>query len=140
MAPGALWLESAYVPHALRSAAGEEQPLEVLAGRRIAAFCGIGNPAAFRQALAACGYEVVLFREFADHFPYPSAVLGELARWSDAADVAGVVCTHKDLVKIHDWSGNMPLWALASRLQIECGEGELTAALEPLVVRALEVR
>ena len=140
-APRALWLESSYVPQALRSATGEEQPLDWLAGRRIAAFCGIGNPASFRQALAACGLDVAQFREFADHFAYPPAVIDDLARWADAADVHAVVCTHKDLVKTGNrWSGSKPLWALASRLQIQSGEPELTAALELLARRALATR
>ena len=37
---------------------------------RVAAFCGIGNPAGFRHTLAACGYTVADFREFPDHHAY----------------------------------------------------------------------
>ena len=39
--------------------AAPEQPLESLAGQRVAALCGIGNPAGFRHTLATCGYQVV---------------------------------------------------------------------------------
>ncbi len=95
----------------------------------------------FARALAACGLDVAQFREFADHFAYPPSVIDDLARWADAADVHAVVCTHKDLVKTGNrWSGSKPLWALASRLQIQSGEPELTAALELLARRALATR
>jgi tetraacyldisaccharide 4'-kinase len=140
-APRAIWVEAAYAPHALRSAQGVERPLAELAGQRIAAFCGIGNPAGFRHAVERCGYQVAALREFADHFAYAPQDLDGLARWSDAQDVAGVLCTHKDLVKIGDrWSGGKPLWALSSRLEITAGRRELEAALMPLAQRATKSR
>ena len=39
----------------LRNVAGQTQPLDSLAGERVAAFCGIGNPAAFRRTLEELG-------------------------------------------------------------------------------------
>src|SRR5262249_44114133 len=42
-------------------------PLELLAGRPVAAFCGIGNPEAFRRTLAGLGAELRAFRTFPDH-------------------------------------------------------------------------
>lgn len=140
-APRALWLEATHAPCALRSAAGAELPLASLAGKRIAAFCGIGNPAGFHGALARSGYEVAGKREFADHFAYRAADVAELARWSHALDVAAVVCTRKDLVKIGGrWQGHKPLWALVARLEITSGRAELEAALEPFARRATEAR
>jgi tetraacyldisaccharide 4'-kinase len=137
VAPRALWLEAAYAPHALRSAAGTEQPLESLSGQRVAAFCGIGNPAGFQGALARLGYDVAGRREFADHFAYRETDIAELARWSDALDVTAIVCTRKDLVKIGDrWRGAKPLVALAGRLEITIGRSDLDAALAPLAERA----
>ena len=72
-------------------------------------------------------------REFADHFAYTAGDIEGLARWSDGLDVAGVLCTCKDLVKITvPWPGRAPLWAVSSRLQITHGQRELEAALRPL--------
>jgi tetraacyldisaccharide 4'-kinase len=136
-APGALWLEATHAPQALRAASGQEQPLDTLKGRRVASFCGIGNPAGFRHALDRCGYDVAATRTFADHFAYPPPALAELARLADGLDVAAVVCTHKDLVKIGDrWPGKTPLWAVSSRLEIVTGQAELEARLEQLAARA----
>jgi len=135
-APQALWLESTYAPQTLRATDGSEQPLDSLAGHAIAAFCGIGNPAAFRQSLTTCGYDVRQFREFPDHFAYPSETIAELAAWPNA-EAAAVLCTYKDLVKIRDrWTGEKPLLALSSRLQIQTGEDQLIASLARIVARA----
>lgn len=133
-APTAIWAEASYVPQRLVAADGHEWPIAHLAGRRIAAFCGIGNPAGFRRSLAGLEYEVVAFREFADHFAYPPRDVEELARWADRLGVEGVVCTCKDLVKIGDrYGAATPLWALASRLEFLSGQAELEAALRRVV-------
>ncbi|MEX2114767.1 MAG: tetraacyldisaccharide 4'-kinase [Pirellulales bacterium] len=134
-APHAVWAEATHAPEALESSQGVRQPLQSLAGQSIAAFCGLGNPAGFRHALAGCGYRVVAMREFADHHPYTEADIETLAAWVDALDVAAVVCTGKDLVKIANrWRAKTPLWALSSRLQILAGQCELETALAPLVL------
>jgi tetraacyldisaccharide 4'-kinase len=136
-APAAVWVEATHAPHALRSTADMEQRLSVLAGKRVAAFCGIGNPAGFRHALAACRYEVVALRELADHCSYTAAGIEALAHWSDNLDVAGVLCTGKDLVKIGPrWPGTKPLWALSSRIEIVAGREEFEAVLWPIAQRA----
>jgi tetraacyldisaccharide 4'-kinase len=136
-APAAIWVEATYAPRALVSADGQERPLADLAGKRVAAFCGIGNPAGFRHSLARTGCELVALREFADHFAYAPCDVEALARWADSLGVAGVVCTSKDLVKIGDrWPGATPLWGLAARLQIVAGQEPFEAALRSLIGQA----
>jgi tetraacyldisaccharide 4'-kinase len=136
-APTAVWVEVTYAPVCLESANGERLGLDSLRGQRIAAFCGIGNPLGFRRALEGCGFEVAAIREFPDHFPYSGADVEALSRWSDGLDVAAVLCTGKDLVKITTrWPGRAPLWAVSSRLQITHGQVELEAVLRPLAERA----
>lgn len=136
-APGALWLEAAHAPQALLSPSGAEQPPETLAGQRIAAFCGIGNPAGFHHSLVQCRYQLAASMEFADHMDYTPEGIRGIARWADALGVAAVVCTHKDLVKVgRHWAGSTPLWALAGRLQIHLGQAELETALDRLARRA----
>lgn len=138
-APHALWCESTYTPHALRTAAGQLLPLHASAGERVAAFCGIGNPESFRRALLACGYQLADLRILADHFPYPAAELTALARWSNSLEVDSVICTDKDLVKVADrWQGERPLTALASQLHVTFGADELVARLVPLADRAAD--
>ncbi len=136
-APRALWVEATHAPRALVSPTGEQLPFGHLAGQKIAAFCGIGNPAGFWHSLAGCGYRLAAKQEFADHHAYSPADIESLASWSGGLDVAAVVCTGKDLVKIGGrWPGARPLFALSSQMQILAGKAEFEAVLMPLVRRA----
>jgi tetraacyldisaccharide 4'-kinase len=136
-APRAVWTEATHAPEHLEAANGASHPLEALAGRSVAMFCAIGNPAGFRHALSACGYQVVAAREFADHYTYTDSDLEQLAAWADQLDVAAVVCTGKDLVKIANrWPAKTPLFALRSRLRILTGQSEVESLLNRLLVSA----
>jgi tetraacyldisaccharide 4'-kinase len=130
VAPQALWLELIHRPQRLINASGEEMPLEELKGRQIAAFCGIGNPAGFRHALASIGAQVAAWRELPDHCSYDDRMLGRLEDWLRIAAGSHVVCTRKDLVKIpHATLAGKQLWALAIGLEIVRGQEELERLL-----------
>ncbi|HJS06394.1 MAG TPA: tetraacyldisaccharide 4'-kinase [Pirellulales bacterium] len=135
LAPRALWAECVHAPIVLVTASGAEVPLDALRGRRVAAFCGIGNPAGFRHTLASCGYEVSLFREFADHHAYRQTDVESLIDWADQAEVSAVICTHKDLVKISlDQLGDKPLYALRVGMEFLVGQTELEARLSQILL------
>ena len=139
-APRAIWLEMAHRPRRLLSAAGETTPLDTLAGRSVAGFAGIGNPAGFQHTLAECGYRVQAFRELPDHHVYDRRSIETLARWTDSLDgIEAAITTHKDLVKINaERLGRHSLWALTVELEILAGHEELEAKLRPLAKRALQ--
>ena len=104
------------------SSTGGKEPIESFHDRPVAAFCGIGNPAGFRHTLASCGYRVAGFREFPDHHAYTPRDLAALARWAGDCGAAAVLCTQKDLVKLHvDRLGDLPLRAVAIDLEILAG-------------------
>lgn len=135
LAPQALWLELAHQPTALVSHSGASEPLETWRGRRVAAFCGIGNPAGFRHTLANCGLEIAAFREYPDHFAYPPRAVAELeASLRGQSGIAAAVCTRKDLVKLPQESlAGLPLLALEIELAITHGgeafEGQLASTV-----------
>jgi tetraacyldisaccharide 4'-kinase len=110
--------------------------LESLAGRRVLAFCGIGNPAGFRHTLASSGYDIADFIEFPDHHRYTDRDVDRLSRWSrQHADAAAVICTHKDLVKVNrEQIADLPLWALEIGVAIREGRDLLEQRLEGLVI------
>ena len=72
----------------------------MLAGRRVTAFCGIGNPAGFRHTLTATGCELVAWHEFPDHYAFNDQDVAELDRTVQRSNGELVLCTHKDLVKL----------------------------------------
>lgn len=135
-APGAGWAEVVHAPKALINASAEQAALASLAGNPVAAFCGVGNPAAFRKTLEILGWRVIALREFADHYRYKKADIQSLIAWANRLDVAAVVCTRKDLVKLGiDRLGDRPLWAVTIGLEFLAGqpllEGRLAALVAP---------
>jgi tetraacyldisaccharide 4'-kinase len=138
--PDAAWIELAHTPRSLVDCHGKQTPIETLRGQRVAAFCGIGNPAGFARTLAACGCQVAHLREFADHHAYGPADLKALAETAAALAVDAVVCTHKDLVKLSENElAGRPLLALSIGLEIVHGRGVLEQRLEPLANRVTPI-
>ncbi len=132
-APKIVWAECRHAPRTLISAGGKREEFASLRGRRVAAFCGIGNPAGFRHTLDQCGCSVVAWREFPDHHRYTRDELNDLARWGNTHRADALVCTLKDLVKLNvAAAGNIPLWAVQIELEFLYGQHALEARLEPL--------
>ncbi|HEX4413560.1 MAG TPA: tetraacyldisaccharide 4'-kinase, partial [Lacipirellulaceae bacterium] len=123
IAPSAIWCELAHVATALTNAADLTAQLETVHGKRIAAFCAIGNPAGFRHTLSTLGCEIVAWREFPDHHLFTPL---ELASFSDAArrcNAELILCTQKDLVKSpQERFGDIPLWAVTIEMQFLAGQ------------------
>jgi tetraacyldisaccharide 4'-kinase len=95
--------------------------------RQVAAFCGVGNPEAFRRTLTDLGREVVAFRAYPDHYAYARPDVDALRAWGRSlAEGVAVVTTQKDMVKLRLGElGGRPLWALRVALAVTEGEAEL---------------
>ncbi|HMF13524.1 MAG TPA: tetraacyldisaccharide 4'-kinase [Gemmataceae bacterium] len=131
-APGAPIAETVHRPLELVAADRRTAPLGRLKDRPVAAFCGIGNPAAFRRTLDDLGAIVADFRTFPDHHPYARADVEDLRDWARrrATDCA-VLTTQKDLVKLPiPQLGGRDLWAVRIGLHVETGQEELDRKLE----------
>ena len=140
LAPRALWLELTHRPTALVAHGGAGESLAAWRGRRVAAFCGIGNPAGFRHTLASCGLEVAGFRELPDHFAYPPRAAADLESWlRTLPEVAAAICTRKDLVKLARESlAGLPLLALEIELAITSGQERFEEMLADVIARKLQ--
>lgn len=133
-APDALLVEMAHRPRALLSSTGETTCLSALQGRRIAAFCGLGNPRGFRETLARCGVELADFREFPDHFAYRESDVRQLTEWVSRLDVDLVVCTMKDFVKLRlPALGSCPLRALTIGVEFLSGQRAFESRLSTII-------
>jgi len=136
-APDALWCEAVHRPAGLLSASSQQQPLDKLRGRPIAAFCGIGNPAAFRQTLIDAGADVVCWRELPDHHNYTAEDIAQLERAVADSNAELVVCTHKDLVKIQlDSLADRTLLAVVVEMAFLAGEDQLNEMLDNVAALA----
>ncbi len=129
-----VWAETTHAPQYLVNYRGEREAIRLLRRQPVAAFCGIGNPAAFRFTLESCGYRVIAFQEFPDHHPYTPADFERLAQWAKSLNVKALLCTQKDLVKIPlEQVGDRPLWAIAVEIEIVRGSHELETKLQSLL-------
>ncbi len=69
---------------------------------RAGAFCGLGNPQAFRKTLLELGVTPVEWIEFQDHHRYRVHELRRIARSMHAAGADALVTTEKDAVNLCD--------------------------------------
>jgi tetraacyldisaccharide 4'-kinase len=135
-APQAGWCELAHRPTWLVDAAGQHHPLASLNRQRVAAFCGIGNPPAFRQALESLGCDVVAFRTSPDHHAFQRDDIERLSQWVGEQSPDLVVCTRKDQVKISvDRLHDVRLLALAVEISVRDGQPQLEDHLRSVLSR-----
>jgi len=128
LAPRAVWCEVQHVAQQLVNSQGQSQPLTFLSGKRVTAFCGIGNPASFRHTLETLGADVASWREFPDHHGYTPVDVESLISGAAQAELA--VCTRKDLVKLQlTQLGTVPLWSIRVDMVLSAGQQELEALL-----------
>ena len=94
-----------------------------LRGRQVFLFAGIARPASFEATVRALGADVAGRRWFRDHHSYSAE---DLAALRSAAGDAALVTTEKDLVRIADPRGIVPV---PVEVRILRGEEALDAAL-----------
>jgi tetraacyldisaccharide 4'-kinase len=137
-APAVPVVEATHGPVGLvRNGSSETAPLEAVTGRPVAAFCGLGNPAAFRRTLEGLGAKMTAFRTFPDHHAYTRADVDDLRGWArqQATDCL-VLTTQKDLVKLRlTQLGDRDLWAVHIRLHVEAGQDALDRNLQTVIGR-----
>lgn len=97
--PHAPQIEIAFEPASLISHGSTEIPVSDLT-EQVFAFCGIGNPEAFRMTLERMSIELVGFRQFPDHYHYEESDVTGLVSEARELGANTLVTTVKDLVKI----------------------------------------
>jgi len=127
--------ESIHRPAQWRNTAGQTMPIEALKERPVGAFCGLGNPQAFRQALEKLRLNVSAWRTFPDHHGYTKEDIEDLRTWArQLPHDAALVTTQKDLVKIRlERLGDRDLWALTIDLALTSGQEALEDLLRNVV-------
>lgn len=118
----------------IREGRDSERPAR-LRGRKALAFCGIGNPEAFRATLLSLGAEVLAYRDFDDHHSYTKGDIESLRTWANGyPEGIDVLTTQKDWVKLRtpDLAGR-PLFALRVGLTFDTGGDELLAKLDAVL-------
>jgi tetraacyldisaccharide 4'-kinase len=112
---------------------GERDGPDALRGRRALAFCGIGNPEAFRRQVIALGVELVGFVPFRDHHGYTGSDMKTLHARASALRADEVILTQKDAVKIAGASDAAGWRYLRIEARITRGEAEYERSLTGII-------
>ena len=110
------------------AATGAEREPQSMRGRRIAAFCGLGNPASFWRTIAEL--RPVFQTAFEDHHRYVANEIEALAHRARGAGCEALVTTEKDFYNLPRGDWPLPVhW-----LRVECEVDGLEELL-PIMVR-----
>lgn len=113
---------------------------ETLPHKRVAAFCGLGNPNAFWETLEQLGLEVVFRWAFPDHHAYKPIELSRLASQAEILAAELLVTTEKDMLNLPTGTCEAISPFNLSWLEIENTvdrEEEFLELLEPVLARQL---
>lgn len=131
LAPQATHAACRYEPARLRwlfAHHAEEAP-GALAGRRVLAVCGLGNPQAFFTSLERLGARLADRVAYPDHFDYRTVGLRGLERAATRAKAEWIVVTEKDAAKLEPLQDTRavlpPVFALGIACHVETGEDAL---------------
>ena len=90
-----------HVAAGLRTLSGQVVPLNALTDKRVFGFCGLGNPASFRNTLQ--GVKVRLVGDllsFRDHVRYTPRHIAKIRQEALTGNVEWIVTTEKDIMKL----------------------------------------
>lgn len=141
-------LKTKFVPTGLVNRNRDSCTWKEIAGEKVGAFCGIGNPEGFRQTLQSVGIplEAGQLRSFPDHYHYTEKDIDHMASWAKTNQFHLLLTTRKDLVKIpQTMLGNCPLWGVDIGLKFVDPDSEiviknLIGSLQSSVINQLQVR
>jgi tetraacyldisaccharide 4'-kinase len=107
--------------------------VEWLRGKNVYAFCGVGNPDAFRWTLESVGANVVKFRAFEDHHVYTPQDLRRMNAEAQEFMAEGVVTTEKDAMRVNAEGFELSITALRVEIEITRNEELLEERLLDVV-------
>jgi tetraacyldisaccharide 4'-kinase len=91
---------SVHTPVCAKSIEDREINHEELKGKKIFAFCGIGNPGAFLSTVKGLGAEVVGSKVFDNHYHYTDDCMADIYEQARSLDAELILTTQKDWVSI----------------------------------------
>jgi tetraacyldisaccharide 4'-kinase len=111
-------------PLTLTDGRGVELEPAYIKGKKVFAFCGIGNPDAFVTTLKSLGAAITGSSFYDDHYHYSKADIEQLAANAEATEAELAITTEKDFSKIEvQWLKNAPVDFAYLAVEIELGSG-----------------
>jgi tetraacyldisaccharide 4'-kinase len=104
-----------------------------LKGKKVFAFCGIGNPGAFLDTVKALGCELAGSKVYDDHYHHTEHSLADICEQAEHLGADLILTTQKDWTKIAGLAPigrDMPLAYLAVEIKFLAGQDRLTSLIE----------
>ncbi len=102
---------------------GSSCELSAVAGKRLLAFCGIGNPDSFKAGLGSLDSELVGFETYPDHHAYSERDLDAIFKRAKRRDAEFIVTTEKDMMRLLEFGDKCRgIHALAIEIEIASPE------------------
>ena len=126
-------------PICTRSTENHEINLEELKGKKIFAFCGIGNPDAFLATISKLGCELVDSKIYNDHHYYTDDCLSEMHEQASRLNADLMLTTQKDWLSglalrqpgnAFTGQKHVPMAYLAIEIKFIAGEEKITQLIE----------
>jgi len=97
--PDMVFAAAVHKPMCVKLIKDNQIPLNQLAGKKIYAFCGIGNPDAFFQTLTDMALNIVGTKVYNDHHVYTNDDIATIYEDASYKKAEFVLTTHKDWIK-----------------------------------------
>jgi tetraacyldisaccharide 4'-kinase len=136
--PDMIIARSIHSPAYVKSMDNQDISLEYLKGKKIFAFCGIGNPDAFLRTIRQTGADLAGSKIYNDHHHYTNDCLADIYEQAESLKADLILTTQKDWTKIiSDFKFQIsdfespPFFAyLAIEIKFVAGEDKLTDLIE----------
>lgn len=125
--PGLVIARAVHAPAAVHLADHRTLSPGDLAGRRVYAFCGIGNPEAFFRTLTRLGVELAGTKAFDDHHACTRGQIEQICQEAKAAGADLILSTEKNWMSLGPglFDGQTPAGYLEIRLDLTAGQEDL---------------
>ncbi len=124
---------SIHAPAYVKLIDNKETSLEDLKGKKVYAFCGIGNPDSFLNTAKKTGAEIVGSKIFNDHHHYTKACITDISEQAERMKADLILTTQKDQSKITRLTfskTDVPLAYIGIEIKFLVGEEKLWGLIE----------
>lgn len=131
--PDMIIARSIHAPAYVQSMDNQEISIEHIKGKKIFAFCGIGNPDAFFNTIKQLGADVVGSKVYNDHHHYTDSCLAGIYEQATYLKADLILTTQKDCTKITRLAPvqkDIPLAYIGIEIKFLAGEDKLRGLIE----------
>ena len=131
--PNMIIARSIHSPAYVKTTDNKETSLDHLKGKKIFAFCGIGNPGAFLNTLKSLSCDLAGEKIYNDHHHYTNDCLADIYEQAECLKADLILTTQKDWTKIKRLAllkKDIPLGYIGIEIKFLAGEEKLRGLIE----------